>query len=182
MATTPYDEAKLVELVIYVADGLRDNPAGGATKLNKSLWFSEIEHLRRYGRTVTGAEYQKLEWGPAPRQLMPIRERLTSSGDAEIIEVPLGNRTEQRLVPLRPPDMSLFTKEEIDVVQGVLRRLSPMTGHQVSRLSHEEPAWYLPEFLDTIEPELAFLRPAVITPKVQARARQFAVDCGLIQG
>lgn len=55
-----------------------------------------------------------------------------------------------------------------------------MNGKQVSDLSHEEPAWFLPDLMETIEPELAYLRPAVLTPKVRERARQLAAERGLI--
>jgi hypothetical protein len=36
-----YDEAKFTELLLYVADRLRVDRAGGATKLNKVLFFAD---------------------------------------------------------------------------------------------------------------------------------------------
>lgn len=180
MSDRPYDEAKFTELVMYVADGLRDAPAGGATKLNKACWYAEIEFFRRFGITITGADYQKLEWGPAPRRLVPVRDQLVDAGEAEIVESTLGNQTEQRLLPLRPPNTALFTDDELSVIDQVLDRLNPMNARDVSALSHAEPAWYLPEMRETIEPELAYLRPAVVTPSVRAKARQVAADRGFL--
>ncbi|MFA5885459.1 MAG: Panacea domain-containing protein [Acidimicrobiia bacterium] len=84
MAET-YDEAKLTELVLLVADRLRDDRAGGATKLNKVLSFADFAHCRRTGHSITGAEYQKLPQGPAPRRLLPIRDRLLRGGGAEVL-------------------------------------------------------------------------------------------------
>lgn len=180
MADRPYDESKFTELVLYVARELRDAPAGGAIKLNKACWYADIEYLRQYGTTITGADYQKLEWGPAPRRLLPVRELLVQTGQAELVDSRLGTQTEQRLIPLREPDMSLFTDDEIAVIDRVLERLRPMNGREVSDLSHSEPAWYLPSLHETIEPELAFLRPAVMTSKVRERARRIASDRGLL--
>jgi hypothetical protein len=179
MPNRPYDESKFVEFVLYVAERLRDSPAGGATKLNKSLWYSEIEHLRRYGTTITGADYQKLERGPAPRRLLPVREELVAKGQATVVKSRLGRHTEDRLVPQREPDMSAFSESELATINLVLDRLEPMSGAEVSDLSHEEPAWYLPDMFETIEPELAYLRPAVVNQEVRNRARAIAANRGL---
>ena len=42
-----YDERKLRELVLYAAARLRDDRAGGATKLNTVLYFAEFARMRR---------------------------------------------------------------------------------------------------------------------------------------
>ena len=41
-----YHAGKFAEMVLYVAEQLRDDRAGGATKLNKVLFFAEFTHLR----------------------------------------------------------------------------------------------------------------------------------------
>jgi hypothetical protein len=179
MGDRPYDETKFAEMMMYVASRLRESPAG-ATKLNKLLWYADIEHFRRHGRTITGAEYQKLEWGPAPRRLLPVREQLINSGQAEQVKTQSGDWVEQRLVPRRAPDISVFTPEELTVIDDVVERMRPLTASQISDLSHREPAWFLPAMQDTIEPELAYLRPARLTPKVRERARQLAAERGLL--
>ncbi|MEA2715744.1 MAG: hypothetical protein QOI99_61, partial [Actinomycetota bacterium] len=51
-----YDERKFAELVLYAASRLADDPAGGAVKLNKVLFFSEFAHMRRHGQPITGVE------------------------------------------------------------------------------------------------------------------------------
>ncbi len=55
-----YDELELTELDVYVAQGLEADRAGGATKLNKILFFADFAHVRRTGGPITGAAYQKL--------------------------------------------------------------------------------------------------------------------------
>ncbi len=39
---------------------LLDDPAGGAVKINKVLYFAECAHIRTYGVPITGVAYQKL--------------------------------------------------------------------------------------------------------------------------
>src|SRR5665811_1099589 len=79
-----YDERKFTELLLYVADRLRADRAGGATKLNKVLFFADFAHVRRTGAPITGAADQKLPQGPAPRRLKPVRDSLVSTGQATV--------------------------------------------------------------------------------------------------
>jgi hypothetical protein len=97
------DEAKFTELVLYVADRLGPDRAGGATKLNKVLFFADHAHVRRTGSPITGAEYQKLPQGPAPRRLKPVRERLVARGEARIERAEFLGYELHRLVPQRRP-------------------------------------------------------------------------------
>ena len=76
---TSYDEHKFTELVLHVAARLQDDHSGGATKLNKVLFFADFAHVRRTGAPITGAAYQKLDHGPAVRRLRPVRDRLVRS-------------------------------------------------------------------------------------------------------
>lgn len=116
-----YNEGKFTELILFVAERLRSDLSGGATKLNKVLFFAEFIHVRRTGRPISGAEFQKLEHGPAPRRLKPIRELLVSAGEAEVVrELDLGY-TMARLLPLRTADTSSFTESEIESVEEALR-------------------------------------------------------------
>jgi hypothetical protein len=83
---TDYDEAKLAELILCVSERLADEPAAGSTKLNKLLFFAEFSHVRQHRQPITGAEYQRLPNGPAPRRLLPVRDRLVANGDAVLRE------------------------------------------------------------------------------------------------
>jgi len=175
-----YDEGKFTELVLYVADRLRGDGAGGATKLNKVLFFAEFTHLRRHHAVISGCEFQKLDHGPAPRQLLPVRRRLVESNEAELIEEDFLGRPEHWLVPLRPVDRSVFTDDELKTVDDVLDQLQGLTGTQVSELSHEEPGWRLTEVGDTIPYAAAFLDFAQgVTPTSERLSREVAHRHGL---
>ena len=120
----PYDEAKLTEMVLYVAARLQGDRSGGATKLNKVLYFADFAHVRRHGRPISGAEYQKLPQGPAPRRLKPVRQRLVDEGAAAVeTEDFLGYRL-HRLVPRRQADLTLFDEDERATLDKVLDDLA----------------------------------------------------------
>jgi hypothetical protein len=83
---TTYDERKFRELLVYVASRLQGDRSGGATKLNKVIFFADFAHVRRTGAPITGAEYQKLEHGPAARRLRPVRDLLIENGIDKVLE------------------------------------------------------------------------------------------------
>ncbi|MGH9156801.1 MAG: Panacea domain-containing protein [Acidimicrobiales bacterium] len=172
-----YDEAKFTELLVYVADRLRNDRAGGATKLNKVLFFAEFTHLRRHHAVISGCEFQKLPHGPGPRQLLPVRRRVLAAGEAELIEEDFLGRPQQRLVPRRAADLSVFTEVELASIDDVLEQLEGMTGTQVSKLSHHEPGWRLTEIGETIPFATAFLDFPQVATEVSTRLESEVAEC-----
>jgi len=174
-----YDEHKFAELVVYVAQRLQGDPAGGAVKVNKVLFYAEFGHMRAHGRPITGAEYFRLPQGPAPRRLVPVRDRLIARGDLQQVKSSYLGMTQHRLIPLRDPDLSLFTDDEIETVEQALAALLSLTGAAASDMSHEEIGWQMVEERETIPFEAAYLRPPVITDAIRARAKELAVKRGI---
>ena len=175
-----YDEEKFTELLVLVADRLRNDEAGGATKLNKVLYFADFTHFRRTGHPITGAEYQKLANGPAPRRLLPVRSRLVESADAEIEEHDFLGYKQHRLVPKRPADVSVFSSEELETIHDVLDDLAGMNAREVSDLSHEEAGWRLTEEGDAIPYAAALIpREQPLTPTAEAQAAEVAERYGI---
>src|ERR1039458_8064113 len=103
-----FDPEKFTELVLYVADQSADDPGFGATKLNKILFFSDFLSYAQRGKSITGAVYQKLPYGPAPRPLVPIQEQLVASGDADLVPADRFGHVQKRLVARRDPNVDLF--------------------------------------------------------------------------
>jgi Protein of unknown function (DUF4065) len=174
-----YDERKFTEMLLYVAARLADDRAGGATKLNKVLYFADFAHVRRAGSAITGAEYQKLPQGPAPRRLLPVREQLIAHDEAEVSREAFLGYEVHRLVPLRPADTSVFSATELETIDSVLSDLAGLNARQVSDLSHEEAGWQLTDDGEVIPYESALVGARhVPTPTAERLERQVAVAHG----
>jgi hypothetical protein len=171
------DEEKLGELILYAAGQLRDDPTGGAVKLNKVLFFSECSFVRSHGVPITGAAYQKLPQGPAPRQLVPVRERLIASGAATLEVSEYFGKPQHRLIPRREPDSDALSKDEMDTVDQVIHALWGKTGAQVSDVSHRELGWQMVDEGEDIPLSTAYLpRKAVMSEAARQRARELAAS------
>jgi hypothetical protein len=176
-----YDEAKFTELLLYVAGRLEADRAGGATKLNKVLFFADFSHVRRAASPITGAEYQKLPQGPAPRRLKPIRDTLVARGEARVVREEFLGYELHRLVPLRPADMSVFSPSERETIEQVLVDLEGLNARQVSDLSHEEAGRRLVNEGDVIPYEAALVGARqVSTPTSRRLEREVAARYGLL--
>ena len=174
-----YDEGKFSEALLYVAAALQDDPAGGAVKINKALFNADFGHMRAFGRPITGADYQKLPYGPAPRRLLPTRAALIASKSAEIREETYLGRTMHRLVPLRSPDLSKLSPSEREMLDQAIAAEKGRSGNESSAASHREPGWQMVEENESIPYETAFLRPPVVTERVRRRIAELAKERAL---
>lgn len=178
---TTYDERKFAELLVYMASRIQGDRSGGATKLSKVLFFADFAHVRRTGSPITGAVYQKLERGPAARRLRPVRDQLIVKGHAELRQEEFLGYQQHRLVPRRDADLTVFTHDELETIDGVLADLDGLNARQVGDLSHEEAGWRLVEFGDDIPYEAALVGARqVSTPTSRRLEREAAERLGLI--
>jgi hypothetical protein len=82
--TVDHGEEKSRGLIVYIAHKTGDDPRFGDIKLNKVLYFADFRAYDELGQPITGARYQKLEWGPAPRALLPVRHELENDGAVRV--------------------------------------------------------------------------------------------------
>lgn len=152
-----FNDKKFRELVIYIAERSDDDPNFGATKLNKLLFFSDFGAYLKMGQPITGATYQRLPHGPAPRQYVPVARDMAQKGDIIETQVMRYSKTQKRIIPNREADLSVFSAEEIATVDNVIDSHREMTGKDVSNKSHAMPAWDLANNMETIPYQAALL-------------------------
>lgn len=157
MKYAKFDSRKFSELVLYIACQSEDDPRFGAVKLNKILYYADFNAYRRIGHSITGAEYQKLSEGPAPREMLAERRIMLDSQAIAIEHRPYFNGVQQRIVPLRKADTSIFSPEEKEIVDETISALWNMSARQVSDLSHTEVGWRVAQRGEIIPYETAWL-------------------------
>ncbi len=176
----PYQEDKLKELIVYLAKRSADDAFFGATKLNKLLFFSDFLAYGQLGAPITGATYQRLKWGPAPRQLLPIQRAMQREGSVVVKRE--SAFTPDKTMPLREADLSLFTPQEIAIVDEVLTALKDDNATMVSERSHRfSVGWQVAGDQEEIPYETVFLYGGDVHPAAIERGRQLAVDQGWVE-
>jgi len=170
-------DSRLRELMLYVAHKCSDDPGFGATKLNKILYFSDFLSYLNDGRPVTGTEYMAQQHGPVPKRLVPVRQGLETSGDAVVEKRARLAHEQHRLIPMREPDLSLFSAKDIAIVDEVIQSLWGRGASEVSLISHGI-AWTVPDEGESIPYQAAFLSNDALTSDDIARAQELINEHG----
>jgi hypothetical protein len=135
--------SKLQELILYIAPRSEADRHFGANKLNKLLFYSDFLAYAETGRSITGATYERLEHGPAPRGLTATLEELKPAC-AEAERDYLG-RKQRRIMALREPDLSELTGAEVALVDELVDRLRNHGEEVVGELADRFVGWQVAE-------------------------------------
>jgi len=137
-------DAKMKELILYVAKSSEKDKKFGAVKLNKILFYADFLAYLKRGKSITGQEYFALDEGPAPKRLLPIREQMKADGEIVIKKVDQFGlpRPQERIEANRSPVLDgVFSADEIADVNYILQELRDKTGKDVTNMSHEFAGW-----------------------------------------
>jgi Antitoxin SocA-like, Panacea domain len=175
-----FQSRKFKELILYFSKrGLDEGLVIGSTKLNKLLFFTDFRAFAELGQPVTGARYQKLEHGPAARELLPMRDQLLSDH-----EVRFRGRDEDDfndvLVPLSEPRLEeVLSDVERRIADEVFEELRPYNATATSDYSHLKSAgWKVVELKEDIPYESAFIITEPPTQDAIDRGRELAAKYG----
>ena len=158
-------KSKFKELILYVADKSLNDPTFGKTKLNKILFFTDFVFYRKWRKSITGQEYMKLQNGPAPRRMLPTLKEMERAGEILTKTTPYFNHDQQRIIALRPADLSIFDAEEISLVDGILDIFSEKNASQISEISHGFVGWQVAREKEVIPYRTAFLSDRELSPR-----------------
>ena len=116
------DDAKLTELILYVAEKCEGDERFGETKLNRLLFYIDFFAYLTLGNPVTGQEYQILERGPAPTRSKTVQERMVANDELRIRERNSYGNLQYKPLALRPANLDIFEKKEIALIDDCIAR------------------------------------------------------------
>jgi len=137
-----FDRAKFKALVHYVCYKAPNPKKLGATKLNKILFYADMEAYLQRGRPISGEVYVKLQHGPAPRHVLEVLEELEAEDAIRIAEasgygVIMGQYRQRRFYAMRKPDLSIFDGLEVKLVDEIVDVICEgHTARSISERSH----------------------------------------------
>lgn len=172
----PRRKQRFRELIIYVSKQSINDEYFGAIKLNKILYYSDFKAFERFGSPLTGLPYFRLQYGPALEWLLPVRGELIKEGAIEIKQIWIGGYLQDRTIALRDPYLSLFSEDEISLVDEVIKDLWAQTATEVSDASHDV-RWKTLNNRDLVPYEFAFL-DSEITDDDRVRTEELGRELG----
>lgn len=143
-SSVEFNPEKFEALVLFIADQRKNDARFGRTKLAKALFYSEFDIYRDTGRSLTGASYIRMPFGPFPQELEATEQSLAQRGLVQLDYVK-DEYEEKRIIPTAPlPKLdALFEPWVLLHVQGWIERIGAATARDISRLSHKHPGWLI---------------------------------------
>jgi len=145
-----FSRDKFKTLVHYICWKCSDPDKLGAVKLNKVLWFSDTIAFCKTGKPITGVQYVKQKFGPVPKPIVPILRELANEQALLVQDISFYGRSKRHYISLRDPDYSVFTQDQLEIVDEVLQTIvSDHSAASISNLTHDR-VWKLAEVGETI--------------------------------
>jgi hypothetical protein len=134
---------KSKELILYISSRLKDKHNYGSTLLNKSLYFIDSMSYLKKGMPISHFEYIKQKFGPTPKpaQFLQIKDELITKKEMDVVDVNYFGREQKKFRALREPDMSVFSSDEINIINSVLDSICDTNAVDISEYSHKFIAW-----------------------------------------
>lgn len=168
------NRTKFKEAILYVSQKCESDVTYGATKLNNVLFAADMMAYFSRGRAITGVDYMKLQMGPAPRQLVPVRDEMVLQGELEIKLVPCGEYVQKRPVARREPDLSVFKADDLAYLDEAIKGLRGHYASVVSEWSHGFIGWRIADEGENIPYEACLIDPGALTEDDLAWGRRVA--------
>lgn len=131
----PQSSLRLRNLLLYLLGQMGDT---FQTKMNKVLFYLDFLSYRERGMAISGLAYKAIDFGPVPQRW----DRVYSSFDeVDLVPCIVHEQESVALTARAVADMSAFTETERTIIDAVCTRLGTLTAHDISQLSHKEPAW-----------------------------------------
>jgi hypothetical protein len=153
----PGGQDRLRQLILYISLRCESAPRFGRIKLNKIIWRADFNAYAQRKMPITGRAYQKIELGPAPKEMRPLLDEMTRIGLIDYREFDFGdNVVEMRPIAKVPPNLSYFSQDDLKFVEEAIRYYWEKTGTETSDDSHGI-AWKSRRLNETMHYELSYL-------------------------
>lgn len=148
---------QVINTLLYVALHSKDDPYFGAVKLNKILFFADIEYYARHRRSASGFQYKKLPHGPVADGLDYTVRAIVREGKGSEETRVVGSHEQRRLVPSVEPDVAQIDDEFREILDRVIARLRHANASELSSATHEMRGWKHARHLEVIPLGTAFI-------------------------
>ncbi len=111
-------------------------------KMNKLLFYSDFQHFKDYGYSISGASYQAIQMGPVPHRYGTLFEVGADKEAFSIELVKFGDKEGERFIST--PDsyaLNLLSDDEKKTLEYVKESLGSVKTEDLIKISHEELAW-----------------------------------------
>lgn len=142
------DLEKLADVIGYFAHSVNHLYR---IKLMKLLWYADVLHYKRHGKSMMGLVYKHMTYGALPLAYDEIVHLPTVMLEEQIIY----NDISLKIIPKNELNLSLFSPEELSILQLVSGKFKYDYAKEIVDYMHKEEAYKLTKPYHIISYELA---------------------------
>ncbi|MCR4602246.1 MAG: SocA family protein [Prevotella sp.] len=110
-------------------------------KCHKILYFADNEHLAKWGRSITGDSYVKMDFGPVPTCIYDLIKAVRGdsyfASQVDDIRKNLFHiENNKDIVATSKPDMDYLSETDVEILEKYIQQLEPLDFNEVTRTSH----------------------------------------------
>lgn len=154
------NENKYKNVILFLAKNSSNRSVWGKKKMYKLLYFLDFDFFEKYEKPITGDIYHKLQMGPAPSYFDVMVQDLLDGGLLSVSRGRSGSGYNDAYVykALKDPDLGVFNKEELKMLERIIKKYGDKTGTELEVLTHKEAPYLAVEEGEEIPLELAHYR------------------------
>ncbi len=156
---------KFKEVLLYITEQIGAKSNVGEAVICKLLYFIDFDYYEKYEEQLTGSVYIKNHHGPTPIAFPKIVEEMEKKNELVKITREHFKFQQRKYLPLRKPNLTLLSAQEIEHIDWVLARLSDRNAKELEEYSHRDVPWITAENQKPIDYESVFYR----TPEFSVR-------------
>lgn len=154
----PFNRQKFKEVLLYILHEVGSRPNVGETVLHKLLYFIDFDYYEKYEEPLMGGRYIKNHHGPTSVDLKSVIAEMEQQGEIEPIKSAYFKYKQKKYLPLRKPDLSSLSAQEIAHIDEVLSRLANKNAKEIEEYSHGDIPWQIAEQKEELLYESVFYR------------------------
>lgn len=149
---TKYSREKVYNMVLFFAEKTILK-----TKLLKEMFYADFLYYKETCKSITGLEYAKLPYGPVPNQFETIINSCVLKDFIDYdVEIHNNDYESHSISALKKYDKSLFTNEELEIMNKVRDKFMTFSSSDIVNYSHQEKAFTDSKYSDKISYDYAF--------------------------
>ncbi len=148
----PLNIKKIVNSILFFCSGSGELK----TKLNKLLFYADFLHFKDYEKSITGAQYVHLQFGPVIDNYEFYFASLIHEDKSLLVEEKnCGSYIGENFIANKQPDISQFSTSELRVLSFIKEYFEDFNASKISAKAHKEKAYLETKELDLISYEYA---------------------------
>ena len=154
------EKEKFKQVLLYILEKCGAKPNVGETVLYKLLYFCDFDFYEIYEKSLTGMNYRRINYGPAPCDFDEIVKEMLEDGQLKKINTEYYGNPQKKYIPLVDVELgkAKIGVEGKEVIDKVINRLSDMNASAIADYSHQDIPCDTTPNKEIIDYELVFYR------------------------